>query len=229
MKCPHCSVSIKLETEETGLWLEEDYEQSKAGYEIAYGHCPDCDELIVLLRRGLCKAYNKGKSGEYFRLTDSITEEVLYPKFTARKVESEVPKRYAQDFIEACSVLALSAKASAALSRRILQDILREHFNICYPSLAKEIDEFINRKDVPSFLTQAVDAVRNVGNFAAHPLKDTNTGEVMDVEPGEAEWLLDVLEALFDFSFVQPIRLQEKKNKLNEKLQSLGKPPMKSK
>ena len=76
-------------------------------------------------------------------------------------------------------------------------------------------------------MTDAVDAIRNVGNFAAHPLKDTNTGQIVDVEPGEAEWLLEVLEALFDFTFVQPKRLDERKKKLNEKLQALGKPPMK--
>ncbi len=50
----------------------------------------------------------------------------------------------------------------------------------------------------------------------------------MDVEPGEAEWLLEVLEALFDFAFVQPKKLEERKKKLNKKLQDLGKPQMKS-
>jgi hypothetical protein len=82
-------------------------------------------------------------------------------------------------------------------------------------------------KDVPSYLAQAIDAVRNIGNFAAHPLKDTNTGEIIEVESGEAEWLLEVLEALFDFAFIQPIRLEQKKSALNQKLESIGKPPMK--
>ena len=100
--------------------------------------------------------------------------------------------------------------------------------NIQKSSLAQEIDEFIQRKDIPSYLTDAVDAVRNIGNFAAHPLKDTNTGEIVEVEPGEAEWLLEVNEALFDFVFVQPKKLAERKNNLNAKLASLGKPPMKS-
>ena len=54
-------------------------------------------------------------------------------------------------------------------------------------NLAQEIDAFIQLKDVPSYLSDAVDAIRNVGNFAAHPLKDTSTGEIVDVEPGEAE------------------------------------------
>jgi hypothetical protein len=121
----------------------------------------------------------------------------------------------------------LSPKASAALSRRILQNIIREDFNIERRDLAKEIDSFIALPGIPSYLADAVDAVRNIGNFAAHPLKDTNTGEVVDVEPGEAEWLIEVLDALFDFKFVQPRRLAERKQKLNEKLKGLGKPEMK--
>ncbi len=165
----------------------------------------------------------------YGSLSEIHSEEFLYPKFTTRSMEPEVPERYRRDFAEACSVLSLSPKASAALSRRLLQDIIRQDFKITHPNLAQEIEAFINLKDVPSYLAQAVDAVRNIGNFAAHPLKDTNTGEVVEVEMGEAEWLLDVLEALFDFAFVQPKRLAERKRNLNEKLKAVGKPPMKDK
>jgi Domain of unknown function (DUF4145) len=110
-----------------------------------------------------------------------------------------------------------------------LQSVLRDEFKIKHASLAQEIEEFIQRKDVPSYLTEAVDAVRNIGNFAAHPLKDTNTGEMVEVEPGEAEWLLEVNESLFDFAFVQPKRLEERKKNLNAKLSAMGKPAMKSK
>ena len=156
-----------------------------------------------------------------------LLRKIIYPKFSSRKVETEVPERYKKDFIESCSVLQFSPKASAALSRRILQDILSEKFEIKSRSLDKQIETFIAMKDTPSYLAKAIDAVRNIGNFAAHPLKDTNTGEIVEVEPGEAEWLLEVLEGLFDFTFVQPIRLEKKKNALNQKLQSIGKPPMK--
>ena len=82
-------------------------------------------------------------------------------------------------------------------------------------------------KDVPSYLIESVDAIRNIGNFAAHPLKDTNTGEIVDVEPGEADWLLDVIEALFDYIFIQPEKLKQMKDKLNNKLIKLGKSKMK--
>ena len=83
------------------------------------------------------------------------------------------------------------------------------------------------RKELPSYLASAIDAIRNIGNFAAHPIKSKSSGELVDVEPGEAEWTLDVLEGLFDFYFVQPELLKKKKNELNQKLQDAGKPKMK--
>jgi uncharacterized protein DUF4145 len=95
------------------------------------------------------------------------------------------------------------------------------------PTLSKEIDDLLGSKQLPSWLAENVDAVRNVGNFAAHPEKDTNTGEIVDVEPGEAEWLLDVLEGLFDFYFVAPEIAKRKRDALNEKLKAAGRPDMK--
>jgi len=80
---------------------------------------------------------------------------------------------------------------------------------------------------LPSYIAEIVDAVRNVGNFAAHPTKSKQTGEIMDVEEGEAELNLNVIEALFDFYFVNPALIAKKKADINKKLEDAGKPPMK--
>jgi hypothetical protein len=50
-------------------------------------------------------------------------------------------------------------------------------------------------------------------------MKNTNTGEIIEVEPHEAEWNLDVLEELFDFYLVGPARAKAKVAALNVKLQ----------
>lgn len=121
----------------------------------------------------------------------------------------------------------VSPKASAALSRRCLQAILRDKAGVKPGNLVKEIEEVINSKTLPSYLSDSIDAIRNIGNFAAHEIKSITTGEVVDVEPGEVEWLLDVLESLFEFYFVEPARLKAKKDALNKKLTDAGKPPMK--
>ena len=225
MKCPYCTKIIHFEP-----WREEagEYKTPKSkstGFAVSYGFCPSCKNIIVLLRNGI---YCEDNNIEYLKTIHDET--IVYPKHaSAREIASEVPEQYRKDFKEAEIILPLSPKASAAIGRRLLQNILREEYNLGPSTLAKEIENFIEKPGVPSHLVQAIDVVRNVGNFAAHPLKDTNTGEIVDVEPGEADWILEVLESLFDFAFVQPIRLKERKEKLNAKLVSIGKPPIKDK
>ena len=78
--------------------------------------------------------------------------------------------------------------------------------------------------NLPSYLAKMIESVRVMGNFAVHPIKSTNTGEIVDVEPEEAEWLLDTLEGVFDFYFVQPAEAERKRQAINEKLADAGKP-----
>lgn len=94
-------------------------------------------------------------------------------------------------------------------------------------NLSDEIQQVIDTGKLPSSLVESIDAVRNIGNFAAHPIKSRKSGEILPVEPGEAEWNLDVLESLFDFYFVQPEVLKKKRTALNDKLKGAGKSPMK--
>ena len=85
----------------------------------------------------------------------------------------------------------------------------------------------IDTGKLPSDLSESIDAIRNVGNFAAHPMKSQHSGEILDVLPGEAEWTIDVLEELFDFYFVRPTQRQKKREALDQKLKEAGKPTMK--
>jgi hypothetical protein len=126
--------------------------------------------------------------------------------------------------MEAGAVMTISEKASAALSRRCLQNLLTDR-GYRKSDLSKQIDAAL--KDLPSGIAFNLDAIRNIGNFAAHPIKSKTTSMIVDVEPEEAEWNLDVLETLFDYFYVQPRISEEKRKKLNEKLKSIGKPPMK--
>jgi hypothetical protein len=54
-------------------------------------------------------------------------------------------------------------------------------------------------------------------------MKSKNSGEIIDVEIGEAEWNLEVVEELMDYYFVRPVKLQKKKDALNSKLKDAGK------
>jgi len=152
----------------------------------------------------------------------------FWPKGSTRAPVPEcVTKEFADDYHEACLVLSDSPKASAALSRRCLQHLLREKGGVKKANLEKEILEILARNNLPSHLAASLDAVRQIGNFAAHPIKSSSTGEIVEVECGEAEWNLEVIESLFDFYFVQPEIIRKKKNALNVKLKDAGKPLLK--
>lgn len=211
MKCPHCLVSFHQQFNNAVLRQDDDY-----AWSAIHSLCPACKKLIVFLVK------NHPGSGA------SAGSFMVYPKGVSRApLPKDVPDRYAQDYKEACLVLADSPKASAALSRRCLQALLRTIPKVKPSDLSNEIDEILKSKQLPSHLADAIDAIRVLGNFAAHPIKSTNTGAIVEVEEGESEWLLDVLEGLFDFYFVQPATLQKKRDILNKKLQDAGKPPLK--
>jgi hypothetical protein len=226
MICPYCNVGIRFTISHSSpVYIENHAEINQFGYDISNGFCPECNKLIVLMRHG--RYWTQNFDDETSReLTEIFDEKIIYPKYSLKYVEPEVPENIKHEFQEAASVLQISPRASAAMSRRLLQTILREKFSIKKVSLGAEIKEFLSLPDIPSFLAEEIDAIRNVGNFAAHPIKNTQTGEIVDVEPGEAEWLIDVLIALFDFAYVQPIRREKRIKTLNDKLASVGKPPM---
>ncbi len=165
----------------------------------------------------------------YVPVANSRTEQYVYPRSVARTpLSKDVPDEFADDYREACLTLADSPKASAALSRRCLQHLIHEKAGIKKRDLDKEIQELMDTNALPSYLAADLDAVRLHGNFAAHPIKSTNTGEVVDVEPGEAEWSLNVIEGLFDFYFVQPAIAQRRREVYNKKLNDAGKPDLKT-
>lgn len=118
-----------------------------------------------------------------------------------------------------------SPQASAALSRRCLQHILREKAGGKRRSLVEEI-EAAKDAALPSHIADELDYVRIVGNFAAHPDKDTKTGEIIPVEPAEAEHNLNVIEALFDYYFVQPAKTRRRREALKRKVDATGKKPL---
>jgi hypothetical protein len=225
MNCPHCNKAVKID------WQYNDpikIVDKETAYFIIHETCPNCDDSIIYY--SLCKytkdvyyTINEDENGVF----DIVSEILIYPNRKEFEYIKLIPTKYVEDYNEAKEVISISPKASAALSRRLLQHILRGEFNIKEKSLSLEIGKFIQLQGIPTHIAEAVDAIRVVGNLAAHPEKEQNTGNIVNVEPGEAEWLIEVIEALFDFTFIQPQRLKKRKNELNEKLKSIGKATMK--
>jgi Domain of unknown function (DUF4145) len=232
MKCPHCNTGISqafatvafpafpLVTSREGTFLA-----APVTWSASYQRCSECHEVIIYLNR-VYSGYTTQKRGT------NVGHHAPYPPYSflahpnarTRSVAPEVVDPYRQDFQEACKVLADSPKASAALSRRCLQAILRDKAGTATKDLYEQIEEVTNPPRFQAHIVEGLHAVRNIGNIAAHSMKSTTTGAIVDVEPGEAEWNLDVLEMPFDFYFVQPAIAAKRKAELNAKLREIGKP-----
>lgn len=208
MKCPHCNHTIHSNQKYTAFTYDKD-----CHWRVVHEQCPECQKVIIYISRGK-------------RARDAFTEinrYLVYPRKIGGRSQapSEVPQHIAEDYNEAGVILNYSPKASAALSRRCLQTILRETDGIKNGTLDSEINQAL--KLFPPYIGDAIDAIRNIGDFVAHPKKSTSAGEIVAVEPGEAEWALEVLEQLFDFCYVQPKKLKEKQDTLHKKLVDINK------
>jgi hypothetical protein len=222
VKCPHCLTVVKLEQAEGEFFnRESEHGQNVSMWElynkggklyIEVSSCPDCLGKIITLSK-----YDASQLEE---------QRLLWPiSSTMPPAPVQVPGNIAQDYNEAAIVLPFSAKASGALSRRCLQSVLKDAGGTKSNNLFNQIDEVLPH--LPTYIAENLDAVRQIGNFAAHEQKSQIPGSILDVEPGEAEWNLKVLEALFDFYYVRPHLEKIKRDELNKKLQEAGKPPLK--
>lgn len=104
-----------------------------------------------------------------------------------------------------------------------MQLLLREKAQIRKKTLNDQIQELLSSNTLPSYIAESVDAVRVIGNFAAHPEKSISTNKILPVEEGEAEWVLEVVYSLLDHYFIKPYEISKKKDSVNKKLMELGK------
>ena len=226
MLCPHCGIGVRPDFEVAATVSSQPDAGVADGYVLVHGCCPECEGLIVQLRRGPVRRYGDDQyETPQYHLEDVCETALLYPSDPGRRAAPEVPEPFRSDFAEATAILPVSPKASAALCRRVLQGVLRQTFSISKGSLAKELTAFFETPGLPSYLRSALDPVRSIGNLAAHPEVDP-AGVIVEVEPGESEWLAETIEALFDFAYVQPARLAARRSQLNEKLRAMGKPEL---
>jgi hypothetical protein len=225
MICPHCTISIHEAWHRSVVYTKDEKgNQYGTLWRVQYMSCPECRKSI--LRLGTMKI-----QGNNMPPADPSTWLLIHPTGSARApVPKEVPPSIASDYTEAAKVLQFSPKASAALSRRCLQSVLREE-GYTQKDLSKQIDavlaETVGSKTLPSSVHMIVDTVRNFGNFAAHKITDQTTLQLIDVEPAEAEFCLDVLDSVFDHYYVKPAQAIAVKAALDAKLAAANKPPTK--
>lgn len=116
----------------------------------------------------------------------------LRPQSAAKPFPDYIPAPILQDYQEACLIAHLSPKASATLSRRCLQGIIRDYWRITKSRLIDEVNALEEKIDRTTW--KAIDSVRSIGNIGAHMEKDINL--IVDVEPTEANLLIRLIEVL---------------------------------
>jgi hypothetical protein len=64
--------------------------------------------------------------------------------------------------------------------------------------------------------SNALDQVREIGNWSAHPIKEVNEAEtIMDVTADDAAYTLQVVELLFSDVFVVPARVARTQQRID--------------
>ena len=118
----------------------------------------------------------------------------LKPESEAKPFPDYIPEQLRNDYEEASLIKNKSPKASATLSRRCLQGMIRNFWGITKARLIDEIEELKMKVDATTW--EAIDSVRHVGNIGAHMEKDVNL--IIDVDPEEAGLLIWLVETLFE-------------------------------
>jgi hypothetical protein len=102
-----------------------------------------------------------------------------------------VPADLERRLSECYAIVDTSPSAAALLARTLLQQILRAYLDIPPKRLYDEINSFLECFKPDQALKEALHAVRELGNVAAHP----ETGSI-DITHNQAVLLVKVVEAL---------------------------------
>jgi hypothetical protein len=120
----------------------------------------------------------------------------LIPQGSAKPVPDYIPKALRDDYEEACSIADLSPKSAATLCRRCLQGMIRDFWEVNTKSdrLWEEMKAIKEKLDPETW--DAIVAVKDIGNIGAH-MEKADINAIVDVEPREAQLLIELIESLF--------------------------------
>lgn len=173
---------------------------------------PDCKELD--LRAFLLKEKSTVGRSKLLPPNDTLISRFsLMPRSKAKPQPDYIPEAIRSDYKEACLIVNDSPKAAAALARRCLQGIVRDYWELPpnkRGKLGAELNQIKDKVSADSW--SAIQAVRSVGDIGAHMEKDVDL--IIDVEPEEAELLLELIETLFLDWYVESHKRGQRNNRL---------------
>jgi hypothetical protein len=90
--------------------------------------------------------------------------------------------------------------------------MIRDFWSVRKDTLKQEIEGIADKVDRSDW--EAIDAIRHIGNIGAHMEKDVNL--IVDVEPSEAQLLIELIETLFRSWYVAREERLERTKALKE-------------
>lgn len=227
LNCPHCNV-VFLDNAAGFKAIPKVLPISRSAEDVlgcwlSWRHCTNCRRVIISVRDNVAvRSVIPSFGGSEWLLASSGKSEQRFvvPRHAIRKqIAESIPGELRRDYEEACLVLGDSTRASAALSRRCLQGVLELKGGVERGiRLAKQIERVLASKELPPYICDRLHYVRELGNVGAHPTNNACTGEILDVEPGEAEACLLTIESLFDFYFTAPEKAAKETQELERKI-----------
>ncbi|EMC2534204.1 DUF4145 domain-containing protein [Pseudomonas aeruginosa] len=199
--CPFCNHHATITDENFAKTRFEFNKGNKYGYQALISYvitCPnkDCGEYALNLT--LHDHVQDGNSPGGYKDLEAKRFWQLTPSSSAKPLPDYVPRAIVEDYNEACAIKDLSPKASATLSRRCIQGMIRDFFAVKSGRLVDEIDAIKDKVDPATWA--GIDAVRQIGNIGAHMEKDIDL--IVDVEPDEAQLLINLIENLIEDWYV---------------------------
>ncbi len=186
-KCPYCGIPLSTKNDLRTSFIKDGINCDPRAVEdhliVRYLHireflCPECGKRTVII---------DGHGEQYEKVHTTVLPDSL-----AKQFPDYIPAPIRQDYEEAYKILNLSPKASATLSRRCLQGMIHDFWDIKERNLNCEITA-LKDKVTPSEW-KVIDSLRKLGNIGAHMEKDINT--IVEIDESEAEQLLRLIEHL---------------------------------
>lgn len=193
--CPYCSKQATITSSnysrDTHVF-DIDNKDGKSGLVTKVITCPSDECREYAITGELHSVHYQQGQGNVITTNTKRLEWSMRPNSLAKQFPSYIPSAILADYHESCLIKQLSPKASATLSRRCLQGIIRDYWSV---KKGRLVDEISAIKDLVDPLTwEAIDSVRSIGNIGAHMEKDINL--IIDVEPEEAQLLIGLIEIL---------------------------------
>lgn len=210
--CPYCKqvMSITSDTFKAQYTSFEDHDE--ASYNRSYNEFHDSAIKLFFYKCPNCNKYSIFVKGAGEKVEDINT--TIIPKSSAKQFPEYIPKVIRNDYEEAYAIVNLSPKASATLSRRCLQGMIHDFWDIKLKNLNQEITAL---KDmIEPDLWSAIDSLRQLGNIGAHMEKDT--GIIVDIDSNEANTLIKLIELLMKEWYIN----REERKKLIEEIVSIN-------